>query len=94
MGADGPIGPRVGTAGADRQPPPEPASAWSHRLCGCKLGGTRQITGQPRLAEVLYLGLRVEGFDVDVVHGGLDGYWQAREGAHDVIALDVPRHGK
>src|SRR3954470_22354816 len=42
-----------------------------------------------RLAEVLFAGLTAEGFDVDVVHDGFDGYWQAREGAHDVVVLDV-----
>lgn len=42
-----------------------------------------------RLADVLSAGLRAEGFDVDVVHDGFDGYWQAREGEHDVIVLDV-----
>ncbi|GAB3430401.1 response regulator transcription factor [Actinophytocola sediminis] len=42
-----------------------------------------------RLAAVLSSGLTAEGFDVDVVHDGADGYWQAREGAHDVIVLDV-----
>ena len=42
-----------------------------------------------RLAEVLSAGLVAEGFDVDVVHDGLDGYWQASEGAHDVVVLDV-----
>ena len=42
-----------------------------------------------RLAEVLSAGLTAEGFDVDVVHDGLDGYWQASEGAHDVVVLDV-----
>ena len=42
-----------------------------------------------RLAEVLSAGLAAEGFDVDVVHDGFDGYWQAREGAHDVVVLDV-----
>jgi DNA-binding response OmpR family regulator len=42
-----------------------------------------------RLADVLCSGLVAEGFDVDVVHDGFDGYWQAREGAHDVIVLDV-----
>jgi two-component system OmpR family response regulator len=42
-----------------------------------------------RLADVLFAGLTAEGFDVDVVHDGFDGYWQAREGAHDVIVLDV-----
>jgi DNA-binding response OmpR family regulator len=42
-----------------------------------------------RLAEVLATGLTAEGFSVDVVHDGLDGYWQAREGEHDVIVLDV-----
>ena len=42
-----------------------------------------------RLAEVLTAGLTAEGFAVDVVHDGFDGYWQAREGEHDVIVLDV-----
>ncbi|TDV37757.1 response regulator transcription factor [Actinophytocola oryzae] len=42
-----------------------------------------------RLAGVLSSGLAAEGFDVDVVHDGADGLWQAREGAHDVIVLDV-----
>ncbi|PRX98082.1 response regulator transcription factor [Allonocardiopsis opalescens] len=42
-----------------------------------------------RLAGVLSSGLRAEGMDVDVVHDGYDGYWQAREGAHDVVVLDV-----
>jgi two-component system, OmpR family, response regulator len=42
-----------------------------------------------RLAGVLSSGLTAEGFEVDVVHDGADGYWQAREGAHDVIVLDV-----
>ena len=42
-----------------------------------------------RLADVLSAGLTAEGFDVDVVHDGFDGYWQAREGAHDVVVLDV-----
>ncbi|MFE9765994.1 response regulator transcription factor [Streptomyces sp. NPDC005808] len=42
-----------------------------------------------RLAEVLFAGLVAEGFDVDVVHDGLEGYWQACEGAHEVIVLDV-----
>jgi two-component system, OmpR family, response regulator len=42
-----------------------------------------------RLAGVLSAGLTAEGFAVDVVHDGFDGYWQAREGAHDVIVLDI-----
>lgn len=42
-----------------------------------------------RLSEVLTAGLTAEGFAVDVVHDGFDGYWQAREGEHDVIVLDV-----
>jgi DNA-binding response OmpR family regulator len=42
-----------------------------------------------RLSGVLSAGLIAEGFDVDVVHDGADGYWQAREGQHDVIVLDV-----
>jgi len=42
-----------------------------------------------RLAGVLHAGLTAEGFDVDVVHDGMDGFWQAREGEHDVVVLDV-----
>jgi two-component system OmpR family response regulator len=42
-----------------------------------------------RLSEVLSAGLTAEGFAVDVVHDGFDGYWQAREGEHDVLVLDV-----
>lgn len=42
-----------------------------------------------RLAGVLSSGLAAEGFEVDVVHDGADGYWQAREGMHDVVVLDV-----
>ncbi|RZQ62282.1 response regulator transcription factor [Amycolatopsis suaedae] len=47
------------------------------------------VEDDPRLAEVLETGLTAEGFDVDVVHDGADGFWQAREGAHDVVVLDV-----
>ncbi|ALG08218.1 response regulator transcription factor [Kibdelosporangium phytohabitans] len=42
-----------------------------------------------RLAGVLFSGLAAEGIDVDVAHDGAEGYWQALDGAHDVIVLDV-----
>jgi two-component system, OmpR family, response regulator len=42
-----------------------------------------------RLAEVLSSGLAAEGFNVDVVDDGLAGYWWAREGAYEVVVLDI-----
>ena len=42
-----------------------------------------------RLAEVLVSGLVAEGCNVDVVADGMEGYWHAREGAYDVIVLDI-----
>ncbi|MGW3287971.1 response regulator transcription factor [Streptomyces sp. NPDC001002] len=47
------------------------------------------VEDDARLADVLFAGLVAEGFGVDVVHDGLEGYWQACEGAHDVIVLDI-----
>lgn len=47
------------------------------------------VEDDARLSEVLSDGLTAEGFSVDVVSDGADGFWQAREGAHDVIVLDV-----
>ncbi|XVV05871.1 response regulator transcription factor [Actinosynnema sp. CA-248983] len=42
-----------------------------------------------RLAELLARGLTAEGFVVDVERDGVAGLWRAREGAHDVIVLDI-----
>jgi two-component system OmpR family response regulator len=41
------------------------------------------------LAEAVARGLTAEGFDVDVVHDGLDGLWRAREGGYGAIVLDI-----
>jgi two-component system, OmpR family, response regulator len=47
------------------------------------------VEDDARLAEVLSSGLIAEGFNVDVVDDGLDAYWRAREGAYDVVVLDI-----
>ena len=41
------------------------------------------------MAEALTWGLQAEGYVVDVADNGEDGLWQASEGGHDVIILDV-----
>jgi DNA-binding response OmpR family regulator len=41
------------------------------------------------LADGVRRGLVAEGFDVDVVHDGLDGAWRAREFPYDLIVLDI-----
>ncbi len=47
------------------------------------------IEDEERLAEAVARGLKAEGFDVDVVHDGLDGLWRAREGTYGAIVLDI-----
>jgi len=47
------------------------------------------IEDEVRLAEAIALGLRAEGFDVDISHEGPDGLWRAREGRYVAIVLDV-----
>ncbi len=47
------------------------------------------VEDEQRLAEALRRGLVAEGFNVDVVHDGVDGLWKARENAYDVIVLDI-----
>jgi DNA-binding response OmpR family regulator len=47
------------------------------------------VEDEVALAEAIAQGLGAEGFDVDVVHDGLDGVWRAREGSYDAIVLDV-----
>ncbi|HEY0543130.1 MAG TPA: response regulator transcription factor [Actinoallomurus sp.] len=42
-----------------------------------------------RMAAALRQGLLAEGFAVDLVHNGVDGLHQAREGGYDAIVLDV-----
>ena len=44
---------------------------------------------EERLARSVARGLGADGFDVDVVHDGLDGLWRAREGSYAAIVLDI-----
>jgi two-component system OmpR family response regulator len=41
------------------------------------------------LANTVCRGLAVEGFNVDVVHDGVEGLWLATEHTYDVIVLDI-----
>ena len=47
------------------------------------------VDDEERLARSVARGLELEGFDVDVVHDGLDGLWRAREGSYTAIVLDI-----
>ncbi len=47
------------------------------------------VEDEVALAEAVRDGLAAEGFDVDMVHDGLDGLWRAREGSYDAIVLDI-----
>ena len=47
------------------------------------------VEDEQRLAGAIERGLQAEGFDVDVVHDGLDGLWRARERRYGAIVLDV-----
>jgi DNA-binding response OmpR family regulator len=41
------------------------------------------------LAEAIARGLTAEGFEVDIVHDGLDGLERARDGGYGAIVLDI-----
>jgi two-component system, OmpR family, response regulator len=47
------------------------------------------IEDEESLADAVAIGLRAEGFDVDVVLDGNDGLWRAREFPYSVIVLDI-----
>jgi two-component system OmpR family response regulator len=47
------------------------------------------VEDEVRLANALRRGLIAEGFNVDVVHDGVEGLWRARENAYDVVVLDI-----
>ena len=47
------------------------------------------VDDEVRLAEAVARGLTAEGFDVEVVHDGLDGLWRARERDYGAIVLDL-----
>jgi two-component system, OmpR family, response regulator len=54
-------------------------------------GGVRIliVEDEERLAAAVARGLRAEGFDVEVVGDGLDGYWRARHRPYGAIVLDI-----
>lgn len=47
------------------------------------------VDDEERLARSVARGLEADGFDVDIVHNGLDGLWRAREGSYSAIVLDI-----
>ncbi|HEV8298514.1 MAG TPA: response regulator transcription factor [Acidimicrobiales bacterium] len=47
------------------------------------------VEDEDALADAIAIGLRAEGFDVDVVHDGTDGLWRAREFTYGAIVLDI-----
>ncbi len=47
------------------------------------------VEDEVHLGEVLTRGLQAEGFDVELVHDGLDGLWRARERRYAAIVLDI-----
>lgn len=47
------------------------------------------VEDEVHLGEVLARGLQAEGFDVELVHDGLDGLWRARERRYAAIVLDI-----
>lgn len=47
------------------------------------------VEDEERLAAALARGLRAEGFDVEVVDNGIDGYWRASERPYGAVVLDI-----
>lgn len=52
------------------------------------------VDDEVRLAESIARVLRAEGFDVDVVHDGDDGFWRAQEIDYAAIVLDIMLPGR
>lgn len=52
------------------------------------------VDDEVRLAESIARALRAEGFDVDVVHNGDDGFWRAQEVEYAAIVLDIMLPGR
>ena len=52
------------------------------------------VDDEVRLAESIARALRAEGFDVDVVHDGNDGFWRAQEIDYAAIVLDIMLPGR
>ncbi|HEX8803972.1 MAG TPA: response regulator transcription factor, partial [Acidimicrobiales bacterium] len=47
------------------------------------------VEDEVHLGETVSRGLRAEGFDVELVHDGLDGLWRARERPYGAVVLDI-----
>ena len=47
------------------------------------------VEDEVNIARALEVGLRSEGFDVEVEHAGDAGLWRAQEGSFDAIILDL-----
>lgn len=47
------------------------------------------VEDEVNIAKALAVGLRSEGFEVDVEHAGDTGLWRAQEGSFDAIILDL-----
>ncbi len=62
-----------------------------HAGCGVKNRVVRVLVvdDEVRLADAVARGLQAEGFDVEVVHDGLEGLWRAREREYAAIVLDI-----
>ncbi|HAM71636.1 MAG TPA: DNA-binding response regulator [Verrucomicrobiales bacterium] len=52
------------------------------------------VEDQKRIASVVRRALQAEGFDVDVLHDGVEGAAASRAAAHDVILLDIMLPGR
>lgn len=52
------------------------------------------VDDEVRLAESVARGLRLDGYDVDVVHDGNDALWQATEVDYAAVILDIMLPGK
>lgn len=52
------------------------------------------VDDEVRLAESIARALRAEGFDVDVVHDGDEGFWRAQEVDYAAIVLDIMLPGR
>ena len=47
------------------------------------------VEDEASIADALAIGLRAEGFDVDIADNGTDGLWRARETSYAAIILDI-----
>jgi DNA-binding response OmpR family regulator len=47
------------------------------------------VEDEVHLADTVRDGLAAEGFNVEIVHDGIDGLWASTENSYDVIVLDI-----